>query len=198
MAYGVERHSSRKLIGIGAVVLLHIGLVYGLATGLTKTAVKIIIKPFETVDIKEEIQEQEAPPPPPPNRVKPPEVYVPPPEVTINIPQQAAPSNTAIRATSQTNVSPPKVNKRRPNERPPYPPSSRRAGEEGVVELLLQVDENGRVTKAEVKKSSGFPMLDQAAVSGAMRWRFIPATRNGEDVASELIAPVKFSLSDAR
>jgi TonB family protein len=47
---------------------------------------------------------------------------------------------------------------------PPYPRLAQQEGEQGTVILLLTSDEAGNVLSAEVKESSGFPLLDRATV----------------------------------
>ena len=72
MNFGDEQRLSRnKIIGIGAVLLLHVFLIYALVTGLATSAVEMIKKPLEIKII------QAAPPPPPP----PPKIVIPPPPV---------------------------------------------------------------------------------------------------------------------
>ncbi len=44
-----------------------------------------------------------------------------------------------------------------------YPPAARRLGQEGVVTLLIEVAAEGDLRQAEVRTSSGYPLLDQAA-----------------------------------
>ena len=58
---------------------------------------------------------------------------------------------------------------------PPYPPIAKETGEQGTVVLLLGGDATGNVTSADVKESSGFPVLDRATVDFIRRhWR-LPA-----------------------
>ena len=47
---------------------------------------------------------------------------------------------------------------------PPYPPIARQTGEQGTVKLLLGGDAAGNIISADVKESSGFPVLDRATV----------------------------------
>lgn len=58
---------------------------------------------------------------------------------------------------------------------PPYPLLAKESGQQGTVVLLLQGDSAGNVVSAEVKESSGFPILDRASVDFVKRhWR-LPA-----------------------
>lgn len=70
------------------------------------------------------------------------------------------------------------------NPAPAYPAMSRRLGEEGRVVLRVFVDIDGRPEQVELKNSSGFPRLDQAAEDAVRRWKFVPAKRGEEAVAT--------------
>jgi len=55
---------------------------------------------------------------------------------------------------------------------PPYPPIALQTGEQGTVVLVLNGDDAGNVVSADVKASSGFPVLDRATVDFVKRhWR---------------------------
>lgn len=80
------------------------------------------------------------------------------------------------------------------NPKPPYPLASRRLGEEGRVLLRVYVDARGLPGQIELEHSSGFTRLDQAALEGVGRWKFVPAHRGGISVAAWLKVPVIFKL----
>jgi len=62
---------------------------------------------------------------------------------------------------------------------PPYPVIAQRNRYEGTVTLELRVDASGTLTEAKVLKSSGFPVLDEAALDLVKhRWRFPPGKPN--------------------
>lgn len=81
------------------------------------------------------------------------------------------------------------------NPKPPYPMASRRLGEEGVVRLRVQVGQDGRALKVELKHGSGFSRLDQSALDTVAQWRFVPARRGSKPVTSWVVVPIVFSLS---
>lgn len=73
------------------------------------------------------------------------------------------------------------------------PAASVRLGEFGVVVLKVTVGANGFVSNAEVSKSSGFARLDQAALQGARKVKFRPATRDGTPIEWTYLWPIKYS-----
>ena len=80
---------------------------------------------------------------------------------------------------------------------PIYPEIARRARIEGVVLLSTILDKSGRVTDVKVTKDLPFGLGDAAAAAVA-RWRYRPATLNGNPVAVYLQVTVTFTLqSDA-
>jgi protein TonB len=81
------------------------------------------------------------------------------------------------------------------NPHPAYPEESKTKGEQGVVMLLVGINEQGAVTSVSVRRSSGFPRLDSAAAEGVRSWRFRPARLAGFAVATTLDVPIHFSLS---
>ena len=78
---------------------------------------------------------------------------------------------------------------------PPYPLLDRRLGHEGTVTLRMTVSPEGTVVDAQVVKSSGYPGLDEAAVSWVVaHWRYHAATPAGAGISSQTTAAVMFSL----
>jgi protein TonB len=78
---------------------------------------------------------------------------------------------------------------------PAYPKLSLRLGEQGRTLLLVELDERGRVANVSVKSGSGFPRLDEAAVSAVRSWRCTPAMRDGVAVRAVAMQPFNFSLT---
>ena len=91
----------RHIIGITAVVLFHVLIVYALVTGLAKRVIDVVRAPIETKVI-EEIKKPPPPPevvlPPPPKLEAPPPPFIPPPEIQIATPLPA-PTITATTPT---------------------------------------------------------------------------------------------------
>ena len=80
------------------------------------------------------------------------------------------------------------------NPPPTYPRMSRRMGEQGTVVVRVFISPQGSADKAEVRTSSGYPRLDQAALDAVLRWRFVPGRRAGVAEAMWFNVPVRFVL----
>lgn len=81
------------------------------------------------------------------------------------------------------------------NQAPGYPKLSRKRKEQGTVLLLLLVDRHGKVAKIEIKQSSGFDRLDQAALQAVKQWQFSPAKQDGKAIDYWYEMPMNFSLN---
>ncbi|WHL18889.1 energy transducer TonB [Stenotrophomonas acidaminiphila] len=151
------------------------------------------------------------PPPPPPQDTPPPPVknlappkpspLPPPPEApVVDIPE---PRPTDV-VTPPSPPSPPaqvtdiqaSVDISSKNMNPPrYPPAAFRAGIQGEVILIIDVDASGNVTNVSVEKSSRNRDLDRAAMDAARKWKFNPSVINGQKAAGRVRVPVNFALS---
>ena len=80
------------------------------------------------------------------------------------------------------------------NPRPAYPATSRRFGEQGTVQVRVYISAEGLPTRAEIRQSSGFERLDQAAVTTVLKWRFVPGKRGGVPEAMWVTVPINFVL----
>jgi protein TonB len=78
--------------------------------------------------------------------------------------------------------------------RPHYPASARRLGIQGTARLKVHVLADGRVGEIIVESSAGHDDLDRAATEAVRQWRFEPARRGTEAVATWVLLPVKFQL----
>ena len=77
---------------------------------------------------------------------------------------------------------------------PDYPSISMRMNEQGKVVLRVELGEDGRVAHLEVKSSSGYHRLDEAALNAVKTWRCKPATQNGIAVHAVALQPFNFTL----
>lgn len=80
------------------------------------------------------------------------------------------------------------------NPLPIYPRMSRRMGEQGTVLVRVFINAEGRAEKAEIRTSSGYARLDEAALDTVKRWRYLPAKRAGVAEAMWFNVPVRFVL----
>ncbi|MBD5553356.1 MAG: energy transducer TonB [Desulfovibrio sp.] len=78
--------------------------------------------------------------------------------------------------------------------RPAYPELARKRGQEGTVNVRCQVDAAGLVTGVALAKSSGFKLLDEAALKAVSKWKFRPGQKDGASVAGTVVVPVQFKL----
>ncbi len=80
--------------------------------------------------------------------------------------------------------------------KPRYPGKARRAGWEGTTVLKVRVDPNGAPDRVTVDRTSGFDILDAAAMKAVRRWRFHPARRGIDALSSWVRVPVAFRLKE--
>ncbi len=80
------------------------------------------------------------------------------------------------------------------NPPPAYPALSRRLGEEGRVILRVLVSPAGRAEEVQVRSSSGYSRLDEAARDTVRGWKFVPAKRGEQAVAAWVLVPISFRL----
>jgi periplasmic protein TonB len=198
MAYADQEMSTRRVVSLGVVALLHAGMGYALITGLAYDAAKQVFKDLETFDVAEEEPEPEEPPPPPEKLdiPPPPKVTAPPPVVKSQVVSQN--TQTVVITPSAPPAPPPpppappapppppavvKAQKAQPKGQPgnwattdDYPSSAIRAEEQGTTGFRVEVGPDGRVTSCSVTRSSGSSTLDEATCRlVTRRARFTPA-----------------------
>lgn len=81
------------------------------------------------------------------------------------------------------------------NPAPKYPRIARRRGYQGTVVLEVLVDRNGRVGDLRVSTSSGYKILDRAALASVKDWAFEPGMRGDQKVEMWVRVPVRFQLN---
>jgi TonB family protein len=83
---------------------------------------------------------------------------------------------------------------------PVYPASSVVSGIEGVVFVTAAVDTDGHVTSASVDHAEPVvaSVLGDAAIKAVKSWTFNPATQNAKAIASRIVVPLRFALSDPK
>ncbi len=213
---------NRNAVIVASVVLFHVAALWALQTGLLRRAVEIVVPAEIIAEFIEPPQPKVEPPPPvrQPVPVKQPIVQktepLPPPPLPVAIadptpapnapvgvvaPQPPAPPVAAPVATAPVAPPPPpKVELPSSdadylqNPKPAYPPISKRLGEQGKVVVRVLIGVDGIAQRAEVRQSSGFDRLDQAALSTVQRWRYVPGKRGGVPEAMWFNVPINFVL----
>jgi len=189
------------------VIGVHVMIAYLLSISMGVIKAPKMLEAAKVVFIPENTQKEESPPPEMP-KVKPelapqpldnplPQIEVPPDVVAP--PSDAPPSDTAPVASAPTGPvgAPAQDLKVKSRIEPTYPPSSRRAGEEGTVRLRILVDERGQPREVEVMKGSGFARLDQAAIDAVRKWRFVAASNGSQTITAWTQVAITFRLENA-
>lgn len=209
--YTATVSAGNRLVGLGVVIVLHIGIIAALLAGLARTAVDIVKAPIET-EIIEELRPEppdNPPPPPPPQLNTPPPPFIPPPE--IQVAQPPPPQTQAIAAVTTTKPpdtpptqfrqptrTAPVVDAKRSCRTPEYPAQSQRLEEQGTVVLAFLIDVDGRVIDSRVESTSGSNRLDEAARKALSLCRFKPGTADGKPEQAWASIRYVWRLSDAR
>lgn len=106
---------------------------------------------------------------------------------TLQIPIiEAAPDDEKIAAAAGLRLP-------RPYRRliPPYPETAARAEAEATVDVLVELDADGEVTRVEVARWAGFG-LDQATVDTVRKLHFFPAMRDGVAIPIRVLLRYNF------
>ncbi len=215
MIYGEKRRDPLRYFGgIGAVVLLHVVLIYALINGLASKVVKMVVQPMQT-----RIVHEVRPPPPPPPKLRPPpppRVAVPPPPF-VPIPVVAPPAPRAATITAQSvkpvhsaPIAPPAPKPRPAPPRPVnhnvaavcsnlmtlarhlvYPSLAMRDGiYSGQVVVEFTIDPQGHPKDFAIRSSSNH-VFNEAAINVA---RQLQCTGQGVDV--RVLLPIGFQASN--
>ncbi|MES1146866.1 MAG: energy transducer TonB [Solimonas sp.] len=162
-------------------------------------------------DIIKEKKNDEPPPPPPPPPDMPvtPPPFIPPVEVTVapmieEHPPLSNASNEKPTFTPPAVPNPDVIVKPRQDPKHPfgniddyYPAAAKRGdGQEGLVVISVTIGVDGRSSDVKVVTSSGFPLLDEAAVKFGSTVRMLPATKNGAPFPYTVNLPIRFRLKN--
>lgn len=83
----------------------------------------------------------------------------------------------------------------RMNPPPNYPRLARKRGYEGTVVLKVLVNRKGKVKDLYAFTSSGYAILDKAAIGSVKEWIFEPGMRGDEKVEMWVQIPIRFKLN---
>jgi protein TonB len=81
------------------------------------------------------------------------------------------------------------------NISPPYPLLARKRGYQGTVLLEVLVSKDGKAASIQLSRSSGYNILDRAAIKGVREWLFYPAKRGDELLEMWVKIPIRFTLN---
>ncbi|HEX4327636.1 MAG TPA: energy transducer TonB [Burkholderiales bacterium] len=218
--FGPRRDKSR-LVGLIAVVALHVGVLALLLTyqparemlGLPKTVMVEFITPpappapeppkeqpkprevevvHKPVPVPKQVIATTSPAPSPMVVEQPPEP--PKPQPPVQAAQPAPPAPPAPAAPAEPKVVSGVEYVRKPE--PVYPSMSRRLNEQGKVVLRVLINTQGKPENVQIRQSSGSPRLDEAARLAVLESLFKPYIENGVPRAAIATIPINFSLSD--
>lgn len=82
-----------------------------------------------------------------------------------------------------------------PPRPPAYPRRARDLGQEGTAMIRVKLDLAGNPAEVSLLESSGYALLDHAAMKAAQDWQFEPERRDGRPVAAFVHIPVRFALN---
>ena len=118
-----------------------------------------------------------------------------PPATTASPPSATAAATSARPAPATAALVLPSSDADYLNNPPPlYPRMSRRMGEQGIVMVRVLINSEGRAEKTEIRTSSGYQRLDEAALETVQRWRYVPGQRAGQPEAMWFNVPIRFVL----
>ena len=187
-----------RIAGLVASLALQAGFVFAIISGLAGTLIQKLPEVLK-VDVQQEKILPKPPPPPPPQVDLPPPPSAPPPDINIQTEVQSSPITVTnkppppAQPVHQAVTTPVSVGRAHVCTQN-YPEVSVRLNEEGTTLLSFKVLTDGTVGDVTVAKSSGFPRLDDAAVSCAGHWHYKPQTVDGSPVEANWQANVQWKL----
>jgi protein TonB len=196
MNFAQEKNGSSRFMGFGIVVLIHVLLVWAIASGLARKAVEAVTGPIETKVIEEKVKPPEEIKKielPPPDLKAPPPPFIPPPEFQVTAPAPPAP------AIASTQVAPPQQQVRAAPApaapAPPAPPPVRT----GPVKAGMVCTKMGKPEVPSVNWSGEALFRVVATVkSGRVSGIEVQSLRSGVDRKAQraLVAAIEETLRD--
>jgi protein TonB len=199
-----HRDPRQHIIGITAVVVFHIALIYALANGLAHKVVDVLKKPLE-VSLIDEVKKVAPPPPkeapPPPKVIEPPPAFVPPPEVQLAPPPVEAPviavvtpvppppaPARVVAAPKTANVGVVCPNHLSVRSKVQYPAQAQRMGITGQVLVEFLVGPDGSIGGVKIVKSTN-PIFNASAAAAVAQLHCV-----GQEQSVRIQVPFVFEL----
>lgn len=118
-------------------------------------------------------------------------------QAPVAVAPPSPPTPAPAQPAAEPVIEPPRYNAAYLSNPPPaYPLAARRRGVEGTVLVRAEISAGGECQRAELKKTSGHEMLDQAALEAVKKWRFVPAKRGSQAVVAWVEVPITFKLEN--
>jgi len=206
-----ETSGARRTLSLVGIALLHVALIALIGIAATRPEIQepvraLAVRLLETTPPAPPSIE---PPKPLPQQAAPKKLLKPPPVLAANRSTDAPaafavapqPEPVAAQVVPAPAPAPAPVTAARfdadylQNPKPVYPPMSRRLNEEGKVILRVKVSRDGHPLAVEIKQSSGYPRLDEAARNAVERWRFVPARQGDQAIEAAVLVPLNFTLN---
>ncbi|HEX2115703.1 MAG TPA: energy transducer TonB [Alphaproteobacteria bacterium] len=116
----------------------------------------------------------------------------------VSVAAAASPAPTAATtAAAAEPAEPPVIHEpryRHPPTPPRFPPRALELNQQGTVVVRALVGPDGTSSEIIVWRSSGYALLDQAALRAVRDWAFEPASVGGRRIASWVEVPVRFAI----
>jgi len=185
---------SERFAVVGLVVLLHLSVFAGYLLQPEQPAV--MVNEMSISFANAQMQQAEVTPPPlekpKPKEIEPEPAEEPAVKEVAPPVQQTATPPSPVQLDAEPDYRADYLN----NPRPPYPMVARRMGYNGKVILNVEVLAEGKAGQVLLHKSSGYDILDNAALQTVKTWKFSPAKRLGQPVTQWFLVPIKFSLEE--
>jgi protein TonB len=202
----------------GVTLLAHVGVIVALHQPAKLEPLQPTLQPLAI-----EIAPPPPPPPPPPEPPKPQVAKVvpapvkaapplpvvrpesvdngPPTADSVQVATEPTPAPAPVVAAPPAPPAPEPVTEARgfvgyrSNPAPEYPALAQDRGMQGRVLLKVHVLASGKPDNVTVEKSTGFKILDDAAIKAVLQWSFDPAKRGQTPIDGWVTVPLNFKLS---
>ncbi|MCH7345754.1 ABC transporter substrate-binding protein [Pelomonas sp. CA6] len=170
MNFAQDQKAGSRLTGFGIVILIHVLIVWALASGLATKVVEAVKGPIDVKVVEEKVKPPPPPEkvvPPPPDLKAPPPPFVPPPEVTVTAPP---PPMAAVAVQSTT---PPPTNTVAPTNPTPAP-------------VAAPAPRPAKITAAMVCTKMGKPDIPAVNWAGRAEYKATATVKAGRVTSVEL------------
>ncbi len=115
------------------------------------------------------------------------------PEQSLQKPSHQIQTASIVREKNAILIQPPQYKSLPPP--PAYPRRARLRGQQGTAFIHARLDITGEVIQTRLAKSSGFSLLDNAALKAVYGWDFMPGANSNDSEQVWVEIPVRFILN---